>query len=136
VTATVLAAADERHSGMASGVNNAVARVAGLLAVAVLPVIAGLTGEKFYDPSAMVDGFHVAMVACAGLAAAGAILAWLTISSEVLEVEPEPGGSSPAEVLGQFSCGVGGTPMRPGREAADAAADVARLGRTKEAQLA
>ena len=53
VTATVLAAADERHSGIASGVNNAVARVAGLLAVAVLPVVAGLTGDKFYDPATM-----------------------------------------------------------------------------------
>ena len=71
VTATVLAAADSRHSGIASGINNAVARVAGLLAVAVLPLIAGLTGDKFYDPVAMTDGFRIAMVACAGLAAAG-----------------------------------------------------------------
>ena len=50
VTATVLAAADARHSGIASGINNAVARVGGLLAVAVLPLIAGLTGDQFYDP--------------------------------------------------------------------------------------
>src|SRR5204863_6128506 len=70
VTATVLAAADARHSGIASGINNAVSRVAGLLAVAVLPLIAGLTGDKFYDPSAMTDGFHMAMVACAALSAA------------------------------------------------------------------
>ena len=88
VTATVLAAADERHSGMASGINNAVARVAGLLAVAGLPLVAGLTGDKFYDPAAMEDGFRMAMVACAALAALGGILAWLTISSDVLEAEP------------------------------------------------
>ena len=71
VTATVLAAADARHSGIASGVNNAVARVAGLLAVAVLPLIAGLTGDSFYDPAKMTDGFHIAMIVCAGLAALG-----------------------------------------------------------------
>jgi hypothetical protein len=118
VTATVLAAADERQSGIASGINNAVSRVAGLLAVAVLPIVAGLTGSKFYDPSAMVDGFHMAAAVCAGLAAAGGILAWLTISPEVLEAEPEPGGSLPTEVLNQFSCAVAGAPLRPGREAA------------------
>ena len=50
VTATVLAAADARHSGIASGVNNAMARVGGLLAVALLPLLAGLTGDAFYDP--------------------------------------------------------------------------------------
>ena len=114
VTATVLAAADMRHAGMASGINNAVARVAGLLAVAVLPLIAGLTGDKFYDPAAMTDGFRMAMFACAGLSILGGILAWLTISSDVLEAEPE----APREVLTDFSCAVAGTPLRPEREAA------------------
>jgi EmrB/QacA subfamily drug resistance transporter len=117
VTATVLAAADTRHSGIASGVNNAVARVAGLLAVAVLPVVAGLTGDSFYNPSKMTHGFHVGMVACAVLAAAGGILAWLTIESTVLHAEPEPGGDTPERLAEDFSCGVGGPPLRPGREA-------------------
>ena len=117
VTATVMAAADERHSGIASGINTAVSRLAGLIIVAVLPLVAGLTGEKFYDPAAMDHGFHVAMLACAGLAVAGGVLAWLTISSEVLESEPAPGGDLPTGVLHDFSCAVAGPPLRPGREA-------------------
>jgi EmrB/QacA subfamily drug resistance transporter len=116
VTATVLAAADARHSGIASGINNAVSRVGGLLAVAVLPLIAGLTGDRFYDPTAMTDGFRVAMVACAALAALGGILAWLTISSDVLEAEPRRRGEPPAEVPADLSCAVAGTPLRPGTE--------------------
>ncbi|HSS31758.1 MAG TPA: MFS transporter [Solirubrobacterales bacterium] len=117
VTATVLAAADARHSGVASGVNNAVARIGGLLAVAVLPLAVGLTGDSFYDPAKMTDGFHMAMMICAVLAAAGGVLAWLTISSTVLHAEPEPGGDTPEQALEDYSCGINGPPLRPGREA-------------------
>ena len=118
VTATVLAAADARHAGIASGINNAVARVASLLAVAVLPVIAGLTGDSFYDPAAMTDGFRMAMVACAVLAVAGGVLAWLTITDDVLEAEPTRRGEAPVEVSTDFSCAVAGTPLRPSSEQA------------------
>jgi EmrB/QacA subfamily drug resistance transporter len=117
VTATVLAAADARHAGIASGINNAVARLAGLLAVAVLPVIAGLTGDSFYDPVAMADGFDVAMVACAVIAALGGLLAFLTISSEVLEAVPVGDGGTPDRAATDYACAIAGTSLRPAREA-------------------
>ncbi len=109
VTATVLAAADSRHSGIASGINNAVSRVGGLLAVAVLPLIAGLTGNSFYDPAAMTDGFHTAMYVAAALSALGGLIAWLTIETDVLAADEPPAGPITAE----FSCDFNGPPVYP-----------------------
>ncbi len=87
VTATVLAAVEDRHSGIASGVNNAVSRVAQLLAVAALPVAAGLSGPAGGEvpAEAFAAGFDTAMLLAAGLALAGAVLAAATIRNDVLE---------------------------------------------------
>jgi EmrB/QacA subfamily drug resistance transporter len=107
VTATVLAAADERHAGVASGVNNAVARTAGLLAVALLPPIAGLTGGAFQQPHRLVSGFHTAMFVAAGLAVLGGLLGLATISNDVLESPPE---EPPAPH--NWHCAVAGPPQQ------------------------
>jgi EmrB/QacA subfamily drug resistance transporter len=77
LTGTVLAAVDQRHAGAASGVNNSVARVAGLVMVAVLPVVTHMgTG---LTRASIAAGYHEAVVVSAVLAAAGALVAFLTV---------------------------------------------------------
>jgi len=79
LTATVLAAAPDEHAGIASGVNNAVARAGALLAVAALPIAVGLHGAEYADPGTFDGAFHHAMIACATLLAAGGVISWFTI---------------------------------------------------------
>mgnify|MGYP001337767267 CR=1 FL=1 len=84
LTATVLASADERHAGMASGVNNAVARPGGLLAVAAVPPLVGLVGDAFQNPPVFDAGFRTAMLISAAMMAVAAAITWVTIRSNVL----------------------------------------------------
>jgi EmrB/QacA subfamily drug resistance transporter len=80
LTAAVLASVDDAHVGVGSAINNAVARLAGLLSVAVLPALVSLQTSP---PAALTRGFHQAMLIAAGLAAAGGLIAFATIRESV-----------------------------------------------------
>jgi EmrB/QacA subfamily drug resistance transporter len=109
VTATVLAAAEDRHAGIASGVNNAIARTGGLLAVAVLPAVSGLTGEAYADPAALTSAWRTAMALCAGLCLLGGLIA-LGIRNDVLSTPPPPTPHEHPRPGECYHCGVEGPP--------------------------
>ncbi|MCX5049846.1 MULTISPECIES: MFS transporter [unclassified Streptomyces] len=81
LTATVLASVDTSRAGLASGINNAAARAAGLIAVAALPLLAGMGPEAYRSPDAFDDAFHRAMLLCAGILALGSAVAFTTVRS-------------------------------------------------------
>jgi hypothetical protein len=122
LTTTVLAAVPAEHAGMASAVNNDVARAASLIAVAVLPAAAGLTGSSYLHPAQFSAGFHRAAFIAAALCLAGGVLAALTIRNPARPAlakaptavpgpAPAPGPASPPQRTNRsLSCGLDGPP--------------------------
>ena len=74
LTAAVLSAVDHRHTGSASGLNTAVARIAGMIATALLGGVLGLSG------AALVTGFHAAVLACAAASAGAGACAFFCVT--------------------------------------------------------
>ncbi|WP_309096338.1 MFS transporter [Streptomyces sp.] len=89
LTATVLGSVDVVRAGLASGINNAAARAAGLVAVAALPLLVGMGEEAYREPAAFDAAFGRAMVWCAGALVVGAVVAAAVVR------RPPPGCKRP-----------------------------------------
>ena len=111
LTSTVLAAAPDRYAGAASGVNNAVARAAGLLSVAVVPGLAGIAGADYRDPSAFDVGFDTAMLISAGLLVVAGAVAFALVRPTTAAVGPPPVERVPVERYPP--CGVNAPAVHP-----------------------
>src|SRR5437763_16295517 len=76
LTTAVLAAVDDHHAGIGSAINNAAARIASLLAIAVLPAVSGLSDD-------FAAGYERSLIIAAVLSVVGGGIAWLTIRTAV-----------------------------------------------------
>ncbi|MEV6393986.1 MFS transporter [Streptomyces sp. NPDC051907] len=108
LTSTVLASVETGRAGLASGINNAAARAAGLLAVAALPLLAGMSPDAYLSADEFGATFQRAMPMCAGLLAVGSLIAWWTLRT------PAAAGADEAEhshVECRVNCGVSAPPL-------------------------
>jgi MFS family permease len=107
LTATAMSSAPAQHSGIASAINNDVARFGGLLAVAVLPALAGITGTAYLHPPTLAAGFRTAVLISGVTCAAGGLLAAFTITNPPRVPRPA-GAPAPEECL---HCGLDAPPL-------------------------
>jgi MFS family permease len=107
LTATALSAAPDEHAGLASAVNNDVARIGGLVAVAVLPALSGISGSAYLHAGQLAGGFRTATLIAGAWCAAGGLLAAVAIRNPVA-------GAAPSEVAGReyLHCGLEAPPPR------------------------
>ena len=107
LTSTAMSSAPAQHAGIASAVNNDLARFGGLLAVAILPALAGITGQAYLHPDALAAGFRIAALISGGLCAAGGLLAAVTIANPGMSSQPA-GTSVPGHCM---HCGLDAPPL-------------------------
>lgn len=111
LTAAVLDAAPDRLAGIASGVNNAVARAAGLLAVAVIPVLVGLSGDAYTHPADFAAGFSTATAIVAALFVSAAAVAVVFVRGPLAPEEER----TRTRVEDLSHCGLAGPQVHPAR---------------------
>jgi EmrB/QacA subfamily drug resistance transporter len=110
LTATVLASVESGRAGLASGVNNAAARAAGLVAVAALPLLTGMGPEAYRSAEEFGDTFRRAMPLCAGILMLGALIAWATIRTPLTPPTPAP-AEEHASPECRMHCGASAPPL-------------------------
>jgi EmrB/QacA subfamily drug resistance transporter len=89
LTASAMNSVPDSQAGLASGVNNAVARVAGLLWIAALPPITGLTGSAYTDPVRFGSSFaQISWICAAAFACAAALATFITRLSRPTPAPP------------------------------------------------
>jgi EmrB/QacA subfamily drug resistance transporter len=111
LTAAVLSAVEDRHAGLASGVNNAAARAGALLAIAALPLLVGLTGAAYEVPADLTAAYRSSMLWCAGLMLVGALLAGLFTGAARRRHRHEP--CTPVTTATHPAQAVGASTRRP-----------------------
>ena len=110
VTATVLNATSAGWEGTGSGINNAVSRAAQLIAVAVFPAIAGLSGGSIADREVLLEGYPRAVFVMALIAAIGGMMGWFLIPPK----KRNKGIEDPS--VSCYHCAVDGSPLLQSKE--------------------
>ncbi|MGC9668105.1 MFS transporter [Planosporangium sp. 12N6] len=108
LTATALTAVPPGRSGIASAINNDVARAGALIAIAVLPAVAGIGQLTYLYPAAFDAGFRVACHVAAAACVVGGLLAAVTVGRR------EPGRPAAGAPCEEYQCGLEAPPLRTG----------------------
>lgn len=91
LTTTALGSVSDDHAGLASAVNNDVARVGSLIAVAVLPALAGISGAAYLHPAQLSTGFRTAVFIAAAWCGIGGLTSALGIRNPTPAAAAEQG---------------------------------------------